>query len=64
MHERYFVICEDEDGTLVFATHGFFTTRPWAESYACSLTKIRRNPRVVVATEAFYKRDSAPACGS
>ena len=63
MNERYFVICEDEDGTLVFATHGYFTTRPWAESYARFHAKIRRNPRVVVATEDFYKRDSAPACG-
>jgi len=63
MNERYFVICEEEDGTLVFATHGYFTTRPWAESYARSLAKIRRNPRVVLATEDFYKRDSVPACG-
>ena len=63
MNERYFVICEEDDGSLVFATHGFFTTRSWAESYARSLVK-RKNPRVVVATEDFYKRDSSSACGS
>ena len=63
MNERYFVVCEEEDGSLVFATHGYFTTRSWAESYARSVAKYRRNPRVVVATDDFYLRDSLPACG-
>jgi len=63
MNERYFVICEDEDGSLIFATHGYFSTRASAESYARSLTR-RRNPRVVTASDEFYKRDSIGACGS
>jgi hypothetical protein len=27
MNERYFIVCRDDDGTMVFATHGYFTTR-------------------------------------
>ena len=62
MNERYFVICQEEDGALVFATHGYFATRSWAESHARSAAKQRRNPRVVVATEDFYKWDSLKVC--
>ncbi|WP_153111274.1 hypothetical protein [Propionivibrio limicola] len=61
--ERYFVICQDEDGTLVFATHGYFTTRKAAESYARTVAS-RREPKVVVATSDFYQKDSVLACGS
>ena len=63
MDERYFVICQDEDGTMVFVTHGYFTTRKMAESYARTVAG-RRNPIVVLATDEFYKRDSVQACGS
>ena len=63
MGERYFVICRDEDGVLAFATHGYFTTRSWAESYARTLPA-HRAPQVVMATSEFYKRDVSSACGS
>ncbi|MFT3963316.1 hypothetical protein [Propionivibrio sp.] len=66
MNERYFVICRDEDdgnGPLIFATHGYFTTRSWAESYARTLPA-RRAPQVVLATGDFYPRDASSACGS
>ena len=63
MGERYFVICLDEDGVLAFATHGYFTTRKAAESYARTFPA-GREARVVVATAEFYRRDSAAACGS
>ena len=66
MNERYFVICrdkDDENGPMIFATHGYFTTRSWAESYARTLP-VHRAPQVVVATSEFYKRDDSSACGS
>lgn len=63
MNERYFVVCQEEDGTMVFATHGYFTTLKTAESYARTLGS-RRNPMVVIATSEFYKRDAVQACGS
>lgn len=63
MDERYFVVCQEEDGTLVFATHGYFKTRQTAESYARTLSG-ERKPMVVMATSEFYKRDSVQACGS
>jgi hypothetical protein len=62
MNERYFVVCQDDDGTMVFATHGYFTTRQVAESYARTVRK--GNPVVVVASEEFYKRDTLQACGA
>ena len=66
MNERYFVICRDEDdenGPMIFATHGYFTTRKAAESYARTFPA-GREARVVVATAEFYRRDSVAACGS
>jgi len=63
MGERYFVIFLEEDGVLVFATHGYFTTRKAAESYARTFPA-EREARVVVATSEFYQRDSVSACGS
>ena len=63
MGERYFVICLDEDGVLAFATHGYFTTRKAAESYARTFPA-QREARVVVATSDFYQRDTVSACGS
>ena len=63
MNDRYFVVCQDEDGAMVFATHGYLTTRKAAESYARTLAP-GRNPLVVVATSEFYQRDSVQACGS
>ena len=48
---------------MIFATHGYFTTRSWAESYARTLP-IHRAPQVVMATSEFYKRDASSACGS
>ena len=63
MGERYFVICLEEDGVLAFATHGYFTTRKAAESYARTFPAARE-ARVVVATAEFYRRDSVAACGS
>ncbi len=63
MSERFFVICQEESGEMVFATHGYFTTRKAAESYARTLVP-GRNPLVVVATSEFYQRDSVQACGS
>ena len=66
MDERYFVVCQDEDGTMIFATHGYFSTQQAAESYARTVTRRapgRRNPIVVMATEEFYKKDSVQACG-
>jgi hypothetical protein len=63
MNERYFVVCRDEDGTMIFVTHGYFTTRSAAESYARTVAS-RRNPVVVMATDEFYKRDSVQGCGS
>ena len=63
MNERYFVVCQDEDGTMVFATHGYFTTLKVAESYARTLASSRK-PMVVMATSEFYQRDSVQACGS
>lgn len=66
MNERYFVICrdkDDENGPMIFATHGYFTTRSWAESYARTLP-VHRAPQVVMATSEFYKRDASSACGS
>ncbi len=63
MNERYFVVCQDVDGNMVFATHGYFTTRKLAESYARTVAG-SRNPIVVMATGDFYQRDSLQACGS
>ena len=61
MTERYFIVCPDEDGSMIFATHGYFTTRQAAESYARTIS--RRHPVVVMAREEFYKRDGVQACG-
>jgi hypothetical protein len=63
MNERFFIVCQEEDGTMVFATHGYFTTRQAAESYARTVSR-KRSAIVVTATDEFYKRDSVQACGS
>ncbi len=63
MNERFFVVCKNEDGTMVFATHGYFTTRQAAESYARIVAR-KRSALVVTATEEFYKKESVQACGS
>lgn len=62
MNERYFVACQDEDGSLIFATHGYFGTRTWAESYARTLSPASK-AMVIKATADFYARDAHPACG-
>ncbi len=62
MNELYFVIGQDEDGTLVFITHGYFKTRKAAESYARTVAPAR-NPQVLMATSEFYEKGLG-ACGS
>ena len=61
MNERYFIVGPDDSGTMVFATHGYFSTRQAAESYARTISQ--RHPMVVMATDEFYKRDGVQACG-
>lgn len=60
--ERYFVIGEDEQGGFEFVTHGYFTTRQAAESYARAVPP-QRKAIVVQATSDFYKKESGGACG-